>query len=1747
MSRLIVLILFSILSSALVHAQAVPNPGNLVLATLDGTSGYENKDSLCLDTSVNPKELCAKRYFSVLFRTAPFHDSAAADANGNYDITDVDDTHNDYFLWKRLDSLTDGLVIHTTTTETSSEYYAKYFRVSFGKYIRVDTVLSYFAAMDSVASSDLVSRAVRYLSSSNDPAFKQIQSMTQIAGTATTPNNERRYTLLGYQYNLHLTKIPMAWEITKGSDQVYVGVDDERRQFDLTDVVEHRDLHKVANGGNYLFPGFKAPDVPQTWEGTTKIIPAHQNHGLANLGVIAAEENNLGLVGFAPGVRVFQTHNQDDNRYSKLDVSVTSGVQLPHVMSCAYLLPSGTQGAYKEAMENGIVVIGSGPNGEGRQSYDPVTSNPYVLGGVDVDYNEPEVSSIGGLVLTHASNPQLDVKVLAVEQYSHALVRGGLQDCPIFNSFGYGPEWDYNQPMCLGLNKFSTDGTAGVRSADKAAAFIDVVVPSNYLGLLLDGSTSKYEEYCAGNSRAVPQAAAIVGLMSSVQDRLGKTGLDVQRRVYDIVTFTADKILDLQPGHTAAQSMASESGAGNDAYSTLVTVHESWGDHTYRMFKVPNRAFSEQYSYLLDGSGKLKTAYVDQTNDALHRYWAPRFGFGRINAFRCVAHSIPGTNGAGQENVKYQYSGSDALDWAKGHVLSGTTYLHLGKFKDATTKVLDAGGVAYTGEPAYMNNNGKTLVDVDLSVGSSQTLVVDGILTTSLSSNFKKIATSSTGRILATGWVENVDLEGLVRASDLRIKRTVAGTALKTTGSSELHDTTWLRGSGDIVVSSGTLTLQPGATVYLYDGAKIIVKAGAELKLKHGARILDKETTKLANRIVLEQKNGATPGGKLTIESKVEEAVIDAEVQVNDDAQFTVNDAEGEAFPSVWIHKVTVEAGGKVSLADKAFVKRVNPASTTPVLILKSSSGLVVAASATVRLDAPVEIRSGSKVEVSGSATLKVGALAVQSNGSLIAKPGATVQFLDDENTIRGKFIGEGVPGNLARFKATNESSGSCSALTRKNFVRLLVEPDKWVYNTNTPGTQPLDQVLTAYFHAQDAEFTNVYTTIRNMPVLARVVGVLQASTMKSCTFKADRSVYVSAGVEAAFRDKEFFLVNMEKDSRLFQKAKQTFPGGVPGAVWVQALGFIRYLTVEGCKFYDAGGKITSLNYRELAQKNPESNKGDYPVSGLKVTSLSKVTVTGSTFAFLHAGINAENVTGYFSGNIFGGHADGIACGSATICNNIFSGCVQGVRATVGNNQVFDNFFGGTMTSTTNTLFGSGVQVDFIGSGYLQSLGGNAECRNNELENYGSGFHAVRGILQARDRFAFLAPNQNDRGGALVNGRNQFDGQTGVGENPYGLQNQESDIFLGDNGIVQLECGKNVFSANQQFQLQKSNNVANVVVTTNDFGVAQLANIRHNANIVPQGNDLQNGEHPYGGQCEAAIRERAVEFECVTLPVNDPNAFTPNYNLELLHPLNVKKFGIVVPSWDGIDTTYAKEIFTVSTSWLANASLDVAIRMESIDNAVQSAQVHPKADSVTTVLLGTLQTLGLNTGAPLALREKAVIGRVELLSRNERYDEAQLWLDTARTGMFAGYDSANVDFLSARLAVMADTSLPLAQSTDTLNALVTLETEHAKRPTGMNKEPIREVVRSGAGEVRFVVYPNPSRDHLTVRYEGKRTGGMTIRILDMMGTELLRLDKVGVTFGSEIVITNPDLPNGTYLVEVGDGASIGTAIISVVR
>lgn len=847
-----------------------------------------NPDSVMVDTCDVNRVRYARGQFEVRLTTSPLSTTADVDTEGYYDISDFDSAYVDFESWVDLVSDFSAIRIKKAFDNTvdSNGLAIRTYVLKFVSNVPIDSIARRIRTYGDVEFSVYKNRAIIQTAIPTDPGMRPNTTQAAMASPGTSTGQwHKRLFPRGWQrgwYDLHM---PMAWEITKGSSTVYAGVDDNFNPFYSGPTANHQDLtlHTSTPAGNYFYPG-------SVFQGSVSIAPLQdEGHGYQNLHIMAGQENSVGLVGIAPLIRVFGTTSTA--YYSNLDVSATSGIQHPHIMTCPYKVGDYKQktnvnkpeeeefDGYILAMMNGIVIIGGVDNQPGPITYDDeyVPYDSHLENGVTVSKFMliPTLDNPGRNVYydeNDSTTATKDVKVLSVASYFEA-DNVQLADCSL--SFRGVPNLDCFAQISYGLDKFNNSSNAKTRTITKSLASIDVVMPPNMIGASYDNG-SKYDEWIGGNSRGTAMMGGIVGLMMSVHDRLGLTGINVQRRVYDIVTFTADKILDRGLSNTVAQTMADLSDGSlysrrrKDQNGNLLPERE---------YGMPNQGTVDHFPHLLkDGGTRLKTEYMEMTNDALGRYWAPRFGFGRPNAFRCLAHSIPGVNGSGQANVKYQYSGSDALDWSKGHALSGTTYLHLGKFKNATQKVLDAGGVAYTGEPAYMNNNGKTLVDVDLSVGAGQSLVIDGILTTSLTSNFKKITTSSTGKILVTGWVDNVDLEGLVRTSDLRIKRTSTGTALKTTGASELHDTTWLRGSGDIVVSSGTLTLQPGATVFLYNGGKIIVKAGAELKLMHGSRILDMSSTKLTNRVILESGSGSTPGGKLTIESKAEDVVIDAEV-----------------------------------------------------------------------------------------------------------------------------------------------------------------------------------------------------------------------------------------------------------------------------------------------------------------------------------------------------------------------------------------------------------------------------------------------------------------------------------------------------------------------------------------------------------------------------------------------------------------------------------------------------------------------------------------------------------------------------------------------------------------------------------------------------------------------------------------------------------------------------------------------------
>lgn len=1739
----------------------------------DPQTSQFNPDSILIDTCNSPGSWYAKGQFELIVSYGILSSEAVADSNGFYTIDDFDTTANYYDVWDSLNTANGGLRLTKACpacTDSLSPFIKMYY-VSFNNYVNIDSIKNTLLPVADSAGIRYVNRQMRLLVEPTEPGMLPLKKLSEVAAPldidyTSEYAGEERYNELGWQKLLYDLHLPMAWEITKGSQTVYVGVDDN---FDVNYTgphQEHQDMTLTTSNpaGNYYYPS--APNKIVKLQ-DYKEPDGISGHGYIILNIIASQENGKGLIGVAPQVRVFGTARGTVD-YSNIDISPNSGIQIPHVMSVSYEGSIPDPDLYESAILNGVVVVAAltnwlsywGFDSQGIEYQAPHTENiaqcsTYNPITVSAEMGYPSFTPPASNVYTYSDNPDDDVKVLCVKGYdmgSNADVT--LADC---NSADRGTLWlrAYTN-FSIGANKFSRLSDAQVRAGEKGRAIIDVVAPYPrlYARFIESGTNSRYYRQDAGtesgNSYAVPQVSGIIGLMMSVHDKLGLTGKDVHRRVYDIVTFTADKITD--PGvpysvsHTNTQN-------GISAYSFLADVRCQDGI-AIRRFYPPNPLTADLQPELLNANlTQLNTDYRQMTDDPLKRYWAVRVGFGRVNAFRCLAHSIPGSNSLGQANTRYQYTSNDNLDWQKGHLLNGKTYLHLGKYAGAASLVLENGGVKYNNEPDYKNNNGETIVDNNLSVGSNQVLVIDGILTSTFSD--KKISTAQTGKILSTGYLHNVTMEGCIKTSDLYVNRTepqadvVVYKALsgsQTNG--ELHDAMWVRGNSTIVVESGTVTMMPGSTMYLYDGAKVVVKRGATLRMMHGSRILDMRTSKAGDGIVLDVKQGAADGGRLVVDAKAEDVVIDAELVIQDGATLEVSDALTEAFPNVKVYKVIIKTGGKISAGDKSFIEKIDD--TAPGLIIEGGEGIRIPTNTTCKLNLPVELQAGASVMVDQFSTLKAGALTIRADGLLTVSPGSTLQFLDRENTVHGKLVIAGTSASEAMkvtVKSTVEPDANCSTRNHVDFANLNISPETWIYPNGAPGTGTLNEELNCFLYAQYIRFENVFVTTTNTPILSLEGSTLVAGKLANCEFRTDRDVFDGTDIEEKYRERTFFTATWLVKS--FRKLRDEF-GGISFPVLLSGMNLVKKLTVTNCSFTDVAGKITVTDYRSLERKF-----NDYPVAGLSISGIERYTVSDNKFAFLFYGIDIDSWSGVVSRNKLGGHAEGIIARRAQICDNDLSGCVNAISLNGGYSLVFDNRIGAEMGSSVNSLISSGDQVKWVGSGVFVSQTADVHCRNNELFFYATGLHANSGTIEARDIFAFRTSMQTNQGDAYVEGRNLFTGSNRI-SNPYKKEKQNSDMYMGPSGLVNVKCGKNVFSSGssgQQYQLQKEELTPPVTidVSTNEWTYDQAADIRRNELvIIPPGvEDLRNGEHPYGTTGCSQLTRDLGDADCVELPVADGDVFTPDRRLWTIDPKNFYLLSVDVDTSIAGDTAFARRVYAAATFILNNEDISVSARSTAMSSAIAAAYWHPNADSAIQDLADSLKSIGLDTALDKNLREKAVLGRVELLTINEDYAAAKAWLDTARISLFAGYDSVNVDLLSDRLGVMSDTTISFIALRDTLNSIQTAEVEYAKRPDGFSKSAFQNkpLGERSATSIGFICYPNPSAGSLSIRYTGTGQTDVRITIYDLLGTPVHSLTLGRLSNDDEIAVPDLRLAYGTYVVELTCAAGRHNSIITILK
>ena len=1804
------IVLASMMSVTISHAQCL----KLALRH-DPPSGRFNPDSIMADTCYGTRTMgdgivpwtrhYAKRYFDVELDRGFLSASAAADDEGFFDIDDFDTTHADYITWKQLSDDNGGLAIRRMFPEQTDTTLMSFFawQLKFNDYARIDTVESVLKAMPSCRNASYAWQMAVLHGIPSDPGMKPKSKGADIANPgARLTNDGTTYSQqeLGWQASHYEIDIPMAWEITKGTANVVVAVSDGFKH--ATKHQEHQDLHLSTNTtspGNFLYSqSVGAGTVPHEFL-------ADDGHGYHILHQVSAEENGVGMVGVAPNVKVIAVRQNVDPGQLDTDPN-TTGLQNPHVMNHSY----GAGALGEETLWSGVVMVGCLPNflqyNENTQYVDGdgSASKPFYW------YQNINWQSQPGVLVKSGTTSAEDVKMITVGGYHINQQLSTRIDCDYAGSvykytLSRGVRLRDSMNFSPGLLKFpSSSEGAQKRAQDRADAALDLIVP------YCDGVIYGFDDTRLpkptydlsghlGNSFAIPLASGVVGLMMSVHERLGRTGADVQRRAYDIMTFTADKIDD--PGFTMSI---------NQAFSKAkelrkVTVSFERQDVQAYPVPLPNKHMFE-VSGLGDGQegwnkyaiklklfekftapdGKVDYRAVmklrdPEGNDPLGRWWGNRVGFGRLNAFRSVAHAIPEVVG-GESNVQHQYPAGSTLTWTKAHKLQGRSFLHLGKFKEDGKRVLDEGGIVPPGEPAYRNNNGKTLINTSqLSVGNLQTVVIDGILTTTAPGLNPTIATTGDGKILATGWMDNVTLSGYVYATDLRVRRLEEGNSIIFKSSSKpsvLYDTLWADGKGTVVIDEGTLEMQPASVIIVRGQARIVVKPGAKLVMEHGATIIDQRTDRGSPCIQLMASSGGKQGGKLEIADNMELVVIDAFVGIQSGAELVVGKAaKADGFPvaNLFLRGAEIEKGGKLSINHEAIVHRSADASVLSSIVIKPEAVLEFPPNITTKINVPFDVHSGATLRVPPTAVAKIGALNVRSGGSVIVQGGGTLQFLDETNTVRGRLIAEGTPQNKAVVKAAQEVATRCEGIYKVPIVRLELSPDAWPVNPAEQGA-PLDKSLRSYFHAQHATFENVFTTLRNMPVVSRQGGTLTLGMLTDVTFQADRKVFVdqtegfkssSKKLETRFRGGDHVLLNVEHSRTDFRELyKREF--GQPanyGAFHVFSRS-VTLLAVGNCVFGDAAGVIarppSGKTYRDLDKKLLESDRGDYPVIGLKSTITLRLFQ--SDFAYLLTGVIAEgNGQNRFEGNSFAAMSTALRLKdiSSTVCSNTMSSCVNGVWAEGGTVEVNHNTFGSEILSSGNRAMKSGDRAMYIGSGCFGTKHATVRVLGNTMTNYGTGLHAQSGRIEAGDaggiNFYVTTPPP-----VVVRGRNTFvrDGYN-PGNNLYQLGQaedaQQSDIFF-DQGTANIVCGKTMFNAVRgQDQLQKKKGTAPITVrvSSNNFGVDSEDDIRRNELVRVDGTDLRNSEQPTSVNCTGLTRPRQ-ETDCDPWPrnINGPGdiramLMAPQGNGLGQLPL------CVLPNDADLGPTFAESLFDLAHAVVASPNMSAETRIDYLDYAVRALREHPNADSATDELVASLVDVSQNPAAPRILRARAVLECAGVLAEAERFSDAHQLLLISDQSLFTSFDSLSFVHMRDELQLRADIGLTDVQKTSMVAAIDVARIEHAKRSTtvGLSKSMMdrSQTTRSESGSMAVSVYPNPTQHHIIVRIDALPAGAsanwLDVRVRSLTGEEVLRRRIDGVSVGHEVLLDELVLESGVYIVEAQSETSRSATIITVVR
>lgn len=759
------------------------------------------------------------------------------------------------------------------------------------------------------------------------PIGMAIQESVALDSTDFAAMKATDYQRLGWQCDLWLMNVPLAWSITKGNSDIVIAIGnrdfisspdlfaDNLRDPEHSDIVWRKFGKHTGNFFLIAKDYYEQEKHPlATYSNGDGIVEKTSllgvnSHGFSAMTLAVALENGTGMVGVAPRASAFATNVGQDAGMHVTDVDGTANgvIKVPDVETISVLVEESTM---KDDIIHGTVLVGGAGN---EMTLHGVVSGvqPSACQGIST----PIWRMVGPASKPPANVVYEDIstKVIAVGNVGNGnLYRS---PCGLYMD-GQRIVFEEHKNYAPGREKFPAPDASNALERKKQA-FMDIVVPRNELSGMLaltpqgqydTNPAKRYRHGDAGTSQAVGQVAGVVALLRSVDKYVGVLldtnghpvhGADVQKRVYDILTFTARKVEDKVQPYKAV------------AYGTTATLvypqSACWSKD----------GFHGYYSSVLS-ENDLKNPqlhYVVQTYDKLKRTWAQRMGFGMVDAYRAVAHSIP-------VKAKYKYQNSTTL--SGGHVLNNRYYVHFGSKineqldlasgedrngggqQDVELDVLEWGGADLPGE--IHNNQGVTRIEgselsITVTVPQNYIAAIDGIVRTANSTGTHCIATAAGsgveddhGLVLLAGMLDGVEVRGRIRVGDVVVNPLsdkTTGLVFQNHGSpsdplakvgSEIYGIATLQNNAHLVVdSNATLTLQPGGAIDMQGNQDIVVKSGATLVMEYPS------TIKGSGSVVVEN------GGKLIVKAKPSpdrlwKTEILTRVSIHDGAQLLVED-----------------------------------------------------------------------------------------------------------------------------------------------------------------------------------------------------------------------------------------------------------------------------------------------------------------------------------------------------------------------------------------------------------------------------------------------------------------------------------------------------------------------------------------------------------------------------------------------------------------------------------------------------------------------------------------------------------------------------------------------------------------------------------------------------------------------------------------------------------------------------------------